>query len=261
MIARFLLILSLCLATSCATGGQSNIPDLSTEPWRATRAGTVGVALVTGVASGYEVDSTVNVVAANFGDPVSLHGDMVGRYGVGVQGEYYPIDDLMLFLGAERRAFEPDLGEEAISFGEASQNEIFIGMRYFLPYRFLKSQRLRAFVQAKLAYIPSVEFEMESRLEFDPPLNDAVLVSPYSGSDYWSIGAGAGFAYQYSDSVLLSFGFFYELPLGASEGRSAASLKEATGNSFVDNILDQLEYDVELEPRGWISFLRLSYAF
>ena len=50
-------------------------------------------------------------------------------------------------------------------------------------------------------------------------------------------------------------------PLGTSEGRSKSELVEATGNEFVDNLLDGLEYDVEIKPQGWIAYLNLSYAF
>lgn len=254
---------ALCLvfATSCASLSRDVIPDLPAEPWRNTRAGTTAAALSLGVGSGYKVDSTVTVVGANFGEPSNLSGDMVGRYGFAFSGHYYFVDDWMLFVGAERRVFEPELGDDNISFGEASQNEFFLGTRYYLPMRFLESQRLRFFLQSKLAYIPKVEFDMTTRLEFDPPLNDAVLIAPYSGSDYWSLGAGAGLSYQFSQEVLVSWGFFYEWPLGLSKGRSTSELTQATGNSFVDDILDGLQYDVEIEPEGWIAFFNIAYAF
>lgn len=249
------------LGCSCASIKEDVIPELDAEPWRTTRAGTVSAAVKMGVGSDYKVDSTVSVVGANFGEPIDLHGEMVGRFGAGLQGEYFVMDDWMCFVGAEHRMFEPDLGDENITFGEATQNELYLGTRYYLPLRFLESQRLRTFVQAKFAYIPEVEFEMTTRLQFDPPLNDAVLEAPYSGSDYWSFGAGAGLSYQFSDEFLINWGFFYEWPLGTSKGRSRSTLVEETGNAFVDDILDGLEYDVEIEPYGWIAFLELSYAF
>ena len=116
-------------------------------------------------------------------------------------------------------------------------------------------------MQGKLAYIPEVEFTMTTRLPFDPPLNDAILVSPYSGSAYWSIGAGGGLSYQWTEEWTLNLGFFYEWPLSKSKGRSGADLVQSTGNAFVDNIMNALEYDIEIEPEGWIAFLELSYAF
>jgi hypothetical protein len=248
------------LSSGCAFVRDDVIPDLRTEPWRTTRAGTKAVTLLTGVASDYEVDSTVTIANANFGEPSHLHGEMIGRYGFGLRGEYFVMDDWMLFLGGEQRIFEPDLGEELITFSESSQLEYFFGTRWFLPWRFLESQRLRAFLQAKVAYIPQVEFEMTTTLPFDPPLNDAVLVSPFKGGEYWSIGAGGGLAYQLDEAWMLSLGFFYEWPLTHSKGRAGSRLTQTTGNDFVDNIMNSLEYDIEIEPQGWIAFLNLSYA-
>jgi hypothetical protein len=262
---RFLIAVPLALGagvcSSCASSSDKVIPELTEEPWRLTRKGTSAVSLNLGVGSDYSVDSTVAVVGANFGEPSQLYGDMIGRYGIGVQFEHFVLDDWMMFIGGDHRVFEPDLGDPNITFGEASQTEYFLGTRYYLPMRWLDSQRLRPFLQSKLTHIPTVKFDMTTRLEFDPPLNDAVMVAPYSGSDYWSLGAGGGLTYQFTDSLLLSWGFFYEWPLGTSEGRSKSELVEATGNEFVDNLLDGLEYDVEIKPQGWIAYLNLSYAF
>jgi len=261
MEARFLFLCLVCVTSSCAAIPHERPPEAGEQVRSPTSAGTTAVALVAGVASVYEVDSTVTVVDANFGEPSRLHGDLEGRYGVGLQLEHFLLDDWMLFLGFEQRAFEPDLGDDNITFGESTQEEIFLGTRYLLPWSPLESGRLRPFLQTKLAWIPSVEFDLTTRLRFDPPLEDAVLVAPYRGSDYWTLGAGAGLAYELSEDCVISLGGFYEWPLSQSEGRSRSRLEQETGNSFVDNLLDGLEYDVEIEPRGWIAFLRISYAF
>ena len=247
--------------TSCSTVKEELIPDLRGEPWRTTRAGSTALSFQSGVASDYEVDSTVSFVGANFGEPVDLHGEMVPLFGFGDRVEVFPVDDLSLFLGREYRAFEPDLDEELITFGDAAQWEYFLGSRWFLPTRFLDSQRLRVFLQAKLAYIPKVEFEMTTTLPFDPPLDDAILRSPFSGGEYWSVGAGCGLAYELGRHWMVSLGFFYEWPLVKSEGRTGAELIQSTGNDFVDDIMRQLEFDVEIEPQGWIAFLNFSYVF
>ena len=228
---------------------------------QATQAGTFAVSLLAGVATGYTVDSTLDVVDANFGGTTYLSGDLIGTYGLGLRAEYFMRDDWMLFIGGEQRVFQPDLGEDLVRFGEATQIETFLGTRYYLPWRALKNRRLRTFLQAKLAYIPRVEFDMTTRLPFDPPLEDGVLQSQFKGDEYWTMAAGAGLAYELTPAWMLSLGFFYEWPLGTSDGRADATLAQSTGNAFVDNILSALEYDVSLEPQGWIAFLNLSYAF
>lgn len=230
-------------------------------PWRATRRGTFAIEQAFGIASVYKVDSTVAISDANFGEPSQLHGDLEGKFGAALAGEYYALDDLALFLGAELRVFEPDLGTDLIQFGDIQQNEFFLGTRWFLPICSRWSQRLRPFLQTKLAYIPAVEFDMTTRVPFDPPLNDAVMVASFKGSSYWTLGAGGGLAYQWSKAWLVSLGFFYEWPLGESSGHSAARLTQSTGNDFVDDIFNSLEYDTTLEPEGWIAFLRISYGF
>ena len=58
------------------------------------------------------------------------------------------LEKLSLIRG-EQRVFEPDLGTDLITFGESSQFETFLGTRYYLPWRYLKSQRLRSFLQAR----------------------------------------------------------------------------------------------------------------
>ncbi len=240
-----------------------------TDPWYAeheqrgasTRKGTRRLAMPAGVATGYQVDSTIKIVNANFGSDTHLTGDMIGRFGLGLRGEYFVADDWMLFLGGEQRIFKPDLGDDLITFGEASQIEFSVGSRYYLPWRMLDNRRLRGYLQTKLAYIPKVEFEMTSRLPFDPPLEDGILISQFEGSSYWSLAAGGGLSYELNKDWLVSLGFFYEWPLSTSDGVTGAELAQTTGNAFVDDILRALEYDVELQPEGWIAFLTMTYRF
>ena len=229
------------------------------DPWETTRAGRTGLAFTSGVGTLYSVDSTVGVVDANFGDPSDISGDITGRLGLGVQAEYFPLDDWMVFAGVEYRLYDPDLGEELISFSSGQQFELFLGSRYYLPWRLL-SDRLRFFATGKVAWIPEVTFDLETRLPFDPPLQDAVLVAPFEGSSYWSAGVGWGASYRLAEQWTLSLLAYHEWSLSTSTGRSVASLEQSTGNAFVDDILDGLTYDVGIEPYGWIGFLSLSYA-
>ncbi len=250
-------LLGALLFSSCS----SVVPELENEPWRLTRQGSLGVTGTLGIASGYEVDSTVGIVDANFGEPSSIHGDLIGTFGAGLGAEYFVFDDLSLFAGAELRMFEPDIGEELITFGDITTYEYSLGTRYFLPVRLLESGRLRPFLQGKVAWIPTVEFDMTTRLPFDEPLQDAVLVAPFSGSSYWSVGAGGGLAYQVTDDLYAHLSIFYEWARDKSAGRSTSALTQLTTNDFVDNILDGLQYDTTMEPEGWIAFLGFSYVF
>ena len=181
--------------------------------------------------------------------------------GVGLAGEYFIIDDLALFAGAEARIFEPNLGDDLISFGQLTQYELFFGTRWFLPLRYLETERLRPFLHAKVAYIPAVDFDMTLTMVF-PDLNDAVLVSPYRGSEYWSMGLGGGLAYQLSDNLYAELSFFYEWPLTNSSAEDVPTIvTQGTGNPFVDDILSLLKFDIEIEPSGWIGFFSLTYVF
>jgi hypothetical protein len=248
------------MSSSCAHVRDEVVPELRHEPWNVTRAGTVGLATQISVFTDYQVDSTVEFVGANFGEPYQLSGEMIGRFGAGQRVEWYPVDDLSLFIGGEYRVFKPDLASDFITIGEASQTEFFLGSRWYLPLRFLESQRLRAFLHAKLAYIPVVEFEMTTRIPF-PNSPDAILLSPYSGSEYWSFGAGGGLSYQLSYHWLMNMGFFYEWPITYSTGRSGSELVQGTGDPFVDDLLSAIEYDVEIKPYGWIGLVELTYSF
>ncbi len=234
----------------------------TTEPWRITRAGNFGVGLASALASDYEVDSVVAVRDANFGEPAGINGKLLGTFGAALSAEYFIIDDLALFAGGEARVFEPDLGQDLISFGEIEQLEWFVGTRWFMPTRWLETQRLRPYLHMKLAYIPQVNFDMTTTLPFPEPLNDAVLLSPYRGSSYWTLGAGGGLAYQLSENVYARLAVFYEWALNESKASAVPStLMGSTGNAFVDNVMNSLEYDISLEPRGWIAFFAISYVF
>lgn len=254
-------LLAAVLGFACASGCATTLTtDDSGDPWQVTEAGRWSVGATTGVGSIYDVDAQVGVVDTNFGAPASIGGDIEGKLGLGVQAEYFAAKDWMLFLGTEYRLYDPELEDELIQFDTAQQFELFLGTRWYLPWRFLESRRLRLFVQGKLAWIPRVEFDLETRLPFPPPLSDAVLIAPFQGSDYWSLGFGGGGSYRLADAWTLSLSIYYEWALSASKGRSTSELVQASGNAFVDDLLDGLQYDVEIEPYGLIGFLTLSYS-
>jgi hypothetical protein len=232
------------------------------EPWQTTQAGRLSLGGSLALGSGYEVDSVVAIGDSNFGEPASVSGVMEGKFGAALSAEYFVVDDLSLFVGGELRVFEPDLGEDLIRFGSIDQFELFLGSRWFLPTRWLKSQRLRPFVHTKLAYIPAVTFDMTTTIPIPPPLNDAVLLSPYRGSSYWSLGAGGGLAYELTENWIARLEFYYEWALAESTASGVpTTLQGSTGNQFVDDIMNSLEYDISIEPQGWLGFASIGYSF
>jgi hypothetical protein len=253
----------LFLLVALALGScQSAFVPSEYEPWQSTQAGRVSVGGSLALGSGYEVDSVVAIGDSNFGEPASIQGVMEGKFGAALSAEYFVVDDVSLFAGAELRVFEPDLGEDLISFGSIDQYELFMGGRWFLPTRWLESQRLRPFVHTKLAYIPAVNFDMTTTIPIPDPLNDAVLLSPYRGSSYWSLGAGGGLAYEFSSNWVGRLEFYYEWALAESSASGVpTSLQGTTGNQFVDDIMNALEYDITIKPAGWLGFASLGYSF
>jgi hypothetical protein len=255
------LLLVLALA-SCRGGGPAR-PQVE-EPWQSTRAGNFGVAANLGVASGYQVDSTIQVQDPNFPvDETVLHGDLEGVFGGALGVEYYVVDDVALFAGAELRVFDPDLQDDVFSFGRIDQLEYYLGARYLLPMRWLENERLRPYLATKAAFIPSVDFDMTTRFELPDPLNDIQLLSPYRGSSYFTVAAGGGLAYEFQRNLIGRLGFYYEWALGDSSDVVPTERTTSTGDptldDFLDGVFEDLQLDVSLEPQGWIAFVGFTY--
>jgi len=245
--------------SACGAGGPPLARELVDEPWRATRRGSWGPLLELGLRTGYEVDSEVEVVDANFGEPAFLHGDLEGLFGAGLGLEYFVLDDVSLVAGAELRQFEPHIEDDVFQFDKISQVEYSLGLRYVLPMRLLRGGRLRPYLQTKLAYIPKVEYDMTTLFELPDPLDDVVLVSPYRGSSYTTLAAGAGLTYQLRDDLIGRLGFFYEWAQSRSTDRVPSLRRNSSGNDFIDDTLDLIEFDIDLEPEGWVAFLGFTY--
>jgi hypothetical protein len=106
-----------------------------------------------------------------------------------------------------------------------------------------------------------VEFNLKTSFELPDPLNDITLTSPYRGGEYWSLAAGTGLAYQFADSFVGRLGVMYEWALGESQATIPTSRDNSTGNptidEFLDGIFEELDFDVSLEPRGWVAYVGL----
>ena len=250
------------LAVLALSSCQSSSTYAEHEPWQTTQSGRLNLGGSLALGTGYDVDSVVAIGDSNFGEPASVSGVMEGKFGAALSAEYFVVDDLSLFAGAEVRVFEPDLGEDLIQFGTIEKIVLLCGGRLFLQTRWLARQRLRPFVHTKFAYIPAVNFDMTTTIPIPPPLNDAVLLSPYRGSSYWSLGAGGGLAYELSENWVARLEFYYEWALAESTASGVpTSLQDSTGNQFVDDIMNSLEYDISIEPQGWLAFGSIGYSF
>lgn len=253
-------ILALPAFASCHNG----VPgaELVDEPWRTSAAGRIALTSDLGVGNKHAVSSTLEVQDPNFPvETVSLAGELDGVFAGGLGVEYFVFDDVSLNLGAEYRVFDPDVSVDEFSFGTMEQFEYFLTLRYLLPVRWLDSERLRPFVMTKLAYIPSVDFDLTTAFDLPDPLNDLVLTSPYSGGAYWSLALGAGLAYQFADSFVGRLGVVYEWAITQSMESIPTDRTNSTGNPTIDEFLDgvfqDLEFEVTLEPRGLVAYVGL----
>ncbi|MAF67589.1 MAG: hypothetical protein CMJ84_18280 [Planctomycetes bacterium] len=238
--------------------------DLVDEPWRLTRRGATGIAGFSGLFSGYDIDTSVTLINPNFPtDPIEMAGAGKGILDPGLGLEHFLLDDLSVTIGAELRILEPALVDSSFDLDTIHQLEYFTSLRYILPARFLKTDRLRPFVQAKFAYIPEISLDISTVLEFSEfgQFDDVVLAAPFDGDSYYTLSVGAGFIYQLRDNLVARFGFFYEMPGDVSEGLVDAEPQNSSGNEFIDDSLDGLQFDVEIEPAGWIAFGGLTWFF
>ncbi len=238
--------------------------DLVDEPWRVTRRGSTGIAGFSGLFSGYEIDSSIQIIDPNFPtDPIDLGGDGKGILDLGLGLEHYIWDDLSLTVGAELRMLEPALADSDFELDTLQQLEYFTSLRYVLPLRLLESGRLRPYVQAKFAYIPEVNLDISTVLAFSEfgQFEDVVLAAAFDGDSYYTLALGGGLIYQLRDNLVARFGFFYEFAGDISEGIVDADPQNSSGNSFIDGSLEDLRFSVELEPSGWIAFGGLTWFF
>ena len=229
----------LCLAGACRA-------PLREEPWAVSRAGSFGVLARAGVWSDYETRGTFEF-DANFGDPfVHLTTDLEGRYG-GVLGvEYFVLDDVSVLAGYDRRSFEP-AEREGLLFDDIDVEEIFLGARALLPWRFLPQGRLRTFVGGKFGYVPKTELEME----FDTGLPG--FENPrfaFDGSSSWNFGLSGGLLYQITDHLVGEVSLLYEWPLSSTRDQVE-----------VDFLGFPIVLDSELESRGLIALVGLTWYF
>ncbi|MDP6538628.1 MAG: hypothetical protein QF903_10390 [Planctomycetota bacterium] len=257
-------VLLALLASSCQGVSIPLERDLVDEPWRVTRRGSTGIAAFSGLFAGFDLDSSITLVDPNFPtDPIDMTGDGKGVLDPGLGLEHFLLDDLSVTVGAELRVVEPALVESDFDLDTIHQLEYFTSLRYILPARMLRSDRLRPFIQAKFAYIPQISLDISTVLEFSEfgQFDDVVLAAAFDGDSYYTLSVGAGLIYQLRDNLVARFGFFYEVPQDTSTGIVDADPQNSSGNEFIDDSLDGLQFDVEIEPAGWIAIGGLTWFF
>ncbi|MCP3916682.1 MAG: hypothetical protein GY711_14095 [bacterium] len=219
---------------------------LTEDAWTVNERGTVGVIGRAGIWADFEAEGSFDF-DANFGDDgFDLTADLDGKYGGVIGLEVFVFDDVSLLFGYDRRVFEPE-ETEGLLFDDITSEEIFLAARWILPWRWLSEGRLRTFVEAKVGYLPSTEFDME----FDVMLPG--FENPefeFDGGDYWNVGLAAGVLYQLRDDLVFQFSLLYEVPLSATE-----DVVE------VDFLGFPISLDSEIEPEGLIVLTGLTWYF
>lgn len=225
--------------------GSCAAPALEGEAWEYARAGTWGVGLHPSLFTVYGIDGEfVTRDFAGGGNITSLDdGDIVGRFGLVLRGEYFVTDRVSILAGTDYRAYDiegltpsPELDTEV---------DRIESLQYFLAVRtlfapFASRPRLRPWAQLGVAWLPSVDVSFAVDLSEYGSDN---LEIETDGKGYGVGHAGAGLLYHWRDRWVLEFGVLYEVPLNPLE----ADLGFDIGPSHVP-------IDAEFEPSGFVGY-------
>jgi hypothetical protein len=150
--------------------------------------------------------------STNFG-PVEfdVETQLTGTLGLVGGAEWFMADDVSIQMGMDYRRFKPE-PMEPFEFSELGVLEYFLATRWTVPRFLFGVERLRPFVEAKLALRPETNFE--SKVAIIPNAPPASFL--FEGSPSWSVGLGAGLSYQLRDNLVAHFQLLYEWPLTAS---------------------------------------------
>jgi len=184
---------------------------LDGPPWSQQKAGACAWYFAPGVWNSHTAESTITIVGANFGDPVSIKADLIGELSLAAGLEYFLTEDWSLLLGFDHRQFSPR-DTPGFIFDTVTSDELVLGARWHMPYPFGEADRWRPFLQGKLSYVPSTEFDAEMDLDgFPNPEYE------FDGSSYWNAGLAAGVEYQVSSGFVFQASLMHEVPLGTTE--------------------------------------------
>ena len=241
------LVPALLFLGSCAA------PPLVGDPWEATRAGSWGIGLRPALFTVYGIDG--EFVSKNFAPPpdeIVSHdeGDIVGRFGLALEGQYFVTDRLCVALGADRRVYDI---EHLTPTPELDTNvDRIVSLQYYGSLRYLlsplgESRRWRPYGQVSLAWLPGVDVGFEVDLS---DYGSSNLDIETKGKGYWVGGVSTGMLYHWRTRWVVEAGLLYEFPITTLE----ADLGFELGPTY-------LPLDAEFRPQGWVGFCGLSYYF
>lgn len=235
----------LLLLIASLLAGCSAVQPLEEPAWEVHRAGSVGLMGRFAVWDDFEAITHMEG-ETNFG-PVEFDVETVltGTLGLVGGAEVFIADDVSLQVGVDYRRFEPE-PMPPFEFSEIDALEYFLATRWTIPYPLFGVERLRSFVELKLALRPKTNFEAN----FGIAPNTPPLVFSFDGSSSWSVGLGAGLSYQFRDNLIGHFQLLYEWPL--TETTDVVSLD---ASFFTEPWL----LDTETESGGMIALFGITY--
>jgi hypothetical protein len=240
------LLLASGLSGACAS------PPLSGEPWEYAQAGTWGVGLHPSLFTLYQIDGEFITTDFATGDPIlSLDdGDIEGRFGAALRGEYFLTSRLSLSLGADYRVYDIEgltpTPELATAVDRIESLQYFAALRYLLP-PFESIPRLRPWAGLGIAWLPGVDVGFE--VDLSEYGSDNIRIDT-TGESYLVGAVSAGVLYHWRDRWVVELGLLYETPLNPLE----ADLGFDIGPSHVP-------IDAEFEPSGFVGFVGITAYF
>ena len=235
---RFALPVLLLAAPAC------RLPALERPAWDHARPGAVAVFLDGGIWNDHDAASVITF-DSNFGaQEVELDTELVGELGVALGAEVHLDRDWSLRLGYEHRRFDPR-NTPGFLFETITAEELFLAARWRAP-AFGLHDRWRPFVEARLGYMPSMEFDAAVDLSSIGQPNPTY---DFDGSPSWNAGLAAGLELQWRSDLVFSIQVRHELPLDATSDRVHLE--------FLPGF--EVDLDTSVEPEGTIVLVGLSW--
>lgn len=216
-----------------------------------TTPGKFGVTLRPALFTLYRVDGRFDSMDLVTMEPLvrTDSGDIVGRYGVGLQFDYRVNHWLEFSLGADTRSYDVEglnpIPKFDITVDSVDSTQFYVSVRN--PLRPLGAAgRWQPFTELSLHYLPGVDIGFE--VDVGLPSN---LILETKSDGYFIGGLTVGCLYRWRPRWLLQLGTTYEIPLTKMDADFSFEL-------FPGQIVP---LTAELEPSGLIGFVGISYLF
>ncbi|MDP6368278.1 MAG: hypothetical protein QF615_01620 [Planctomycetota bacterium] len=234
-------LVGVCLITGC-----SAVKPLEEPAWAAHKVGSVGLLGRFGVWDDFHATSHMEMDAFGQLFAIDLETELTGTLGLVGGAEVFIADVVSLQLGMEYRRFKPE-PMVPFEFSEIGVFEYFLATRWTIPHPLFGVERLRPFLEAKLAVRPETVFE--SKMDLLPNSPPAVFI--FEGSPSWGIGLAAGLSYQFRDNLVGHFQLLYEWPLTESDD---------SGALYIPPPIDgYLPLDTEMDSGGMMALFGVTY--